>query len=327
MRGSRITAAALVALAVAAGSSAGGTGAAEAPSVVLVTYECPLREFICPPFAQAARRTGTRARIVSLDPRQDVTGTFALLAQQGHDLVIGDPEMGPELATAAERYPRARFATIDIPLRDAVTRPPNVAIVEIRPREAAYLAGWLAGRMERLRPGPDVVGAVGGFSVPPVDEFVVAFRAGALRASPGARVLIGYSRSFTDPTACAVVAERQIAQGAGVVLDVAGGCGPGTLDAARDAGVWAVGADRDRAGLGPHILTSVLKRYDRAFAMLMRQARTNRLPAGRGIVLGLRRGGTELGRISPRVPGRVLRELAAVRRAILRGTIRVPGAP
>lgn len=326
MRGTRIAVGAFAALGLAAATPAAGAAAPEPPSVVLVTHDCALREFICPPFARAARRTGTRARIVSLDPREDVTATFARLAQQGHDLVIGDPEMSPELAAVAERYPQARFATIDIPLRDAVPRPPNVAIVEIRPRAAAYMAGWLAARMERMRPGPDVVGAVGGFPVPPVDDFIVAFRAGALRAAPGVRVLTGYARSFTDPTACAVVAERQIAEGAGALFDVAGGCGPGTLDAARSAGVWAVGVDRERAGLGPHILTSVLKRYDRAFAMLMRQARTNRLPAGRGIAMGLRRGGTELGRISPRVPARVLRELAAVRRAILRGTIRVPGA-
>ena len=325
MRGSRIAVGALVALALAAAAPAGGTGAHEPPSVVLVTYDCALREFICPPFAQAARRTGTRARIVSLDARQDVVGTFALLAQQGHDLVIGDPEMASELAHVAERYPRTRFATIDIPVADARDRPPNVAVVEIRPSEAAYLAGWLAGRMERLRRGPDAVGVVGGFPIPPVDAFVVPFRAGALRAAPGARVVTGYARSFTDPTACAAVAEREVAQGAGVLFDVAGGCGPGTLDVARDAGVWAIGVDRDRAGLGPHILTSVLKRYDRAFAMLMRQARDDRVPPGRTIVLGLRRGGTELGRISPRVPPSVLRELGAVRRSIVRGRIRVPG--
>jgi len=294
---------------------------------VLVTKDCAVRDFLCPAFARAARRTGTRARIVSPDPREDITATFALLARQGHDLVIGDPDLAPQLADAAERHPEARFAVIDMPVALAGPRPPNVAVIEIRPREAAYLAGWLAGRMERLRRGPDAVGAVGGLPIPPVDEFIVAFRAGALRAAPGARVLTGYSNSFTDPTACAVLAERQAAQGAGVLLDAAGGCGPGTLDVARRAGLWAVGVDRDRSGLGPHILTSVVKRYDRAFALLMRQARNDRRPAGRAIVIGLRRGGTELGRISPRVPGRVLRELAAVRRAILRGTIRVPGAP
>jgi basic membrane protein A len=262
---------------------------------------------------------------VSPDAREDLTATFALLGRQGHDLVIGDPDFGFQLADAAERVPQARFAVLDMPIALGAGRPPNVAIVELRAREAAYLAGWLAGRMERVRRGPDVVGAVGGIRIEPVEEFVVAFRAGALRASPRARVLTGYSRSFTDPTACAVLAERQLAQGAGVLLDAAGGCGPGTLAAARSAGAWAVGADRDRSGLGPHILTSVVKRYDRGFALLMRQARSERLPANRAIVLGLARGGAELGRISPRVPARVLRELVVVRRAIARGGIRVPG--
>ena len=180
--------------------------------------------------------------------------------------------------------------------------------------------------MERRRPGPDVVGAVGGLRIPPVDEFIIGFRAGARRASPEVRVLIGYSGDFADPTRCSAIAHRQIAEGAGTVLDVAGGCGPGTLEAARRTGVWAIGVDLDRSGLGPHILTSVVKRYDRGFALLMRQARDHRLRADRAIVMGMERGGVELGRISPRVPERVLRELAAVRRAILRGAIRVPGA-
>ena len=322
----RILWGAVAALALAAAAPAAGAGATEPASVVLVTHDCSIREFICPAFIQAARRTGTRARIVSPDAREDIAGTFALLARQGHDLGIGDPELAPELVEAAEAFPRARFATIDVPLSNAAGRPPNVAVVEIRPRGAAFLAGWLAARMERLRRGPDVVGAVGGFPVPPVEAFVVPFAAGARRAVPGVRVLTGYAGSFTDPTACAVVAERQLAQGAGVILDVAGGCGPGTLDAAHDAGAWAIGVDRDRWRLGPHILTSVVKRYDRAFALLMRQARDDRVRADRAVVLDLRRGGAELGRISPRVPGAVLRELAAVRRAVVSGRIRVPGA-
>jgi basic membrane protein A len=322
-RGGRILLAAGVTVALglvalAAPSPGGPARAAEPPSVVLVTKECAVLEFICPAFRRAAKRTDTRARLVAPDAREDVADVFTLLARQGHDLVIGDPETGLPLVEAAERVPKARFAVFDLPVALASPRPPNVAVIEVRAREAAYLAGW--------RRGPDVVGAVGGVKVEPVDEFIIPFRAGALRAAPGVRVLTGYSRSFTDPTACAVLAERQIAQGAGVVLDVAGGCGRGTLDAARDAGVWAVGVDRDRAGLGPHVLTSVVKRYDRAFALLMRQARSTRPRADRAIVIGLRRGGAELGRISPRVPSRVLRELAAVRRAVVTGRIEVPGA-
>lgn len=327
--GPRFARRALVAALILAGLAATGTGgaadSAEPPSVVLVTRDCAALDALCPAFLRAARRTGTTARIVAPDPREDIASTFALLGRQGHDLVIGDPGLGVQLADGAERSPEGRFAALDVPIDVEAGRPPNVAVVEIRARGAAYLAGWLAGRMERERPGPDVVGAVGGLPIPPVDELIVAFRAGALRAAPRATVLRGYSGSFTDPTACTVVAEGQIAKGAGVLFDAAGGCGPGTLDAARSAGRWAVGVDEDRSGVGPHILTSVVKRYDRAYALLMRQAGDHRLPADRAIVMGIRRGGVELGRISPRVPTRVLRELAAVRRDLLSGRIRAPG--
>ena len=326
MRGARFAVGALVALGLAATAPAAGIRAPEPPSVVLVSRDCAALDLICPAFGQAAERTGTTVRIVAPDPREDITSTFALLGRQGYDLVIGDPGLGLQIGDGAERSPQARFAAMDVPIAFAGNRPPNVAVIEIRARGAAYLAGWLAGRMERLRPGPDVVGAVGGVPIPPVDEFIVAYQAGARRAAPNVTVLRGYSGNFTDPTACAVVAEGQIAKGAGVLLDAAGGCGRGTLDAARDAGRWAIGVDEDRSGLGPHILTSVVKRYDRAFALLMRQARDDRLPANRAIVMGIRRGGVELGRIASRVPSQVLRELAGVRRAVVTGRIRVPGA-
>ena len=323
MRRRAALAAALAALGAAAAAPAGQGGTAAPASVVLVAYDCSSEHQVCPSFVEAARRTGTRIRIVSPDPREDVAATFALLARQGHDLIVSDFNFAAGPLAMGGRFPDQRFAVIDPPF-EVVRRPANVTVLRIRPRQAAYLAGWLAARMERRRPGPDVVGVVGGYPVPPVEEFIVGFRAGARRAAPGVRVLTGYAQSFIDPTACATVAERQIARGAGAVFDVAGACGQGTLAAARGAGIWAVGVDRDQIGLGPHILTSVVKRWDRAFALLMRRAADDDAPAGGAIDLGLRRGGAELGRISPRVPRRVLRELAAVRRDVLAGRIRVP---
>ena len=293
---------------------------------MLVTPDCASLNFLCRPFTAAAKRTGTRARIISPDGREDIVGTLSLLAQQGHDLVIADFGLADELAEVAPRFPHTRFALFDAPLGIVDGRPGNVAAILIRPHQAAFLAGWLAARLERSRRGPDVVGVVGGEPIPPVEEFVIGFRAGARLASPGAQVLVGYSKDFVDPTKCAAVARRQIARGAGAVFDVAGSCGPGTLAAAKAAGIWGIGVDFDRSGLGPFILTSVIKRYDRGFATLMRGARSGRLAFGKTTILGLRSGGTELGRISPRVPSRVLRELAAVRNGIVSGRIRVPGA-
>jgi basic membrane protein A len=315
---------AALAVAVAAGAAAAGDGSraaqADRPDVVLLTSDCA-GNFLCSPFAQAVRRTGAHGRIVSPDGREDRAGTLALLAQQGHDLVMVDFSYREELAEVAPRFPRTRFGYVDAPLGIVDGTPANVAAVVTRPNEAAYLAGWLAARLERSRRGPDVVGVVAGEAIPPVQDFLIGYRAGARAASPRVRVLTGYSNDFTDPSRCAAQARRQIARGAGTVFDVAGGCGPGTLAAAKAAGVWAIGVDEDRSRLGSHILTSVIKRYDREMALLIR----GDAPFGRTTVLGLRRGGSELGRISPRVPARVLSELAAVRRRIVTGDIRVPG--
>jgi basic membrane protein A len=314
------------ALACAAAAASGPQAAhADPPDVVLVTGDCASGNFLCDAFVRAAKRTGAHARVVSPDAREDIVGTLSLLAREGHDLVMVDFGYTDDLAIVAPRFPAARFGLVDAPLGIVRGAPHNVAAVITRPNEASYLAGWLAARLERRRRGPDVVGVVGGEPIPPVQDFVLGFRAGAAAASPGVRVLTGYSLDFTDPTKCAAVARRQIARGAGTVFDVAGGCGPGTLAAAKAAGVWAIGVDEDRAGLGPFILTSVVKRYDREMALLIRGVGEGRRRFGRTTVLGLAAGGSELGRISPRVPRTVLAGLAAVRQRIVSGRIHVPG--
>ncbi len=322
-----LLAVASLAAAIAPAVAAPGARATQAgpPDVVFVTTDCTPASFLCNGFKQAVRRTGARGRVVAPDAREDIVGTLNLLARQGHDLVIVDFSYSRELAVAAKRNPTARFALLDAPLAIVDGTPPNVAAVIIRANEASYLAGWLAARMERARRGPDVVGVVGGEPIPPVQDFVLGYRAGARAAAPGGRIITGFSQDFADPTRCANVARRQIADGAGVVFDVAGGCGPGTLAAARAAGVWAIGVDEDRLGLGPHILTSVVKRYDRQIALLIRGVRDGSLRFGRTTSIGLRNGGAELGRINPRVPTGIRVELAAVRRRIVTGALRVPG--
>lgn len=331
----RITLAAVTAVAAAAGVglAAGATDAsARRPEVVLVTQDCSSAtdgggNFLCSDFARAVKATHAHARIVAPDFREDPADTLSLLARQGNDLVITDFLMADPLAEVARRLPRARFGIIDAPLTAVPGSPRNVAAIVLAPTGAAYLAGWLGARMAHARPGPATIGIVAGQRLPPVDAFTVGIRAGALRAVPGIRVLTTYSGDFNDPNKCEAIARRQIAQGARVVYDVAGGCGPGTLRAAKQAGVWAVGVDRDRSGLGPFVLTSMVKRYDNAARMLIRGVDGGRSLFGRTTVLTLREGGSGLGRISPRVPARVIAELGAVRRGIVAGRIRLPPTP
>jgi basic membrane lipoprotein Med (substrate-binding protein (PBP1-ABC) superfamily) len=95
------------------------------------------------------------------------------------------------------------------------------------------------------------------------------------------------------------------------------------MGAAADARVWAVGVDSDQSFLGPHVLTSVLKRYEAAFGDVFNRVKTGTLRTGRDTTLTMRDGAAGLGRISPRVPRPLVTQLHSLERQLKNGTLRV----
>jgi basic membrane protein A len=251
--------------------------------------------------------------------------SLAALARGGYDLVIAAVVDDPEAAyRAARRFPGTRFVMPDAPEELLRQHLPNLRGLVFRVEQTGYLVGFLAGLMERRRPGPDVVSAVGGAQGPPVDRFIAGFQAGARRADPGIRVLVGYSGDFVDPRPCQAIALSQIARGSGVVFQVAARCGLGALAAAGRKGVWGIGVDTDQSYLGPHILTSAVKREDLAVVDTVRALQEGTLPRGGTSVFSLANDGVGLGRISDRVPARLVAAVQRIRRRIATGAIRVP---
>jgi len=270
------------------------------------------------------RRTGVQARIVSPTLRESLADSLGLIAQQHYDAVIlFGLASAPLVAAVARRYPTVAFVVMDASRADLPKAPPNVAGEVLQTREAAFLAGWLAAKLEQRRPGPDVVGAVGGFPVPAVKASVDGFVSGARQAAPGVKVLVDYSYDFVDPSKCAALAGRQIALGAGTVFNVGEACGLGTMQAAADAGVWAIGVGSDQSFLGPHVLTSVLKSYEAGFVDVFGRVKGGKLRTGRDTTLTIRDGAAGLGRISPRVPRDLLTQLRGLERQIETGKLRV----
>ena len=335
MRAERLGWAAAVlagAVILAAAGVASGLPAPSAPKarvvVVLQADGCPPRNTVevCEGIRRAARRTGVRARVVAPTSRESLEDFLALTAQQGYEaVVLAGIGFEPEVLAVARRYPDVPFVVLEGLRSDAKNNPPpNVHGLMLRAREAAFLAGWLAAKLEQRRPGPDVVGAVGGWNVPPVNDFVDGFAAGARRAAPGVKVLVDYSDDFVDKGKCAALARRQIARGAGTVFNVAGACGLGTMQAAADAGIWAIGVDSDQSFLGPHVLTSVLKNYEAGFVDVFTKVKNGKLRIGRDTVLTMRDGAAGLGTISPKVPRPLVTRLHRLQHQITTGGLRVP---
>ena len=250
------------------------------------------------------------------------------LARQGYDVIIGVGfAQGDAIATAAKTFPDKKFVIIDVDQSGLKGKPTNVVGMLFREEQVGYLAGYLAALEAKRMPGPQVISSVGGFKEPPVDRFIAGYQAGAKAAAPGIKTLNGYSSDWDDQAKCKELALNQIQAGSKVVFQVAGGCGLGALDAARERKVWGIGVDADQSFLGPHVLTSAQKKVDEGVFRTIKSVQDGEWQGGRNLVFGLAEDGVGLGTISKKVPQGDLDDLDVVREKISAGEIDVPTQP
>ena len=270
---------------------------------------------------RAGRELGVQTQVFQAKSTQDYVPNLSTFARQGYDLTIGVGFTEADaIATAAKSFPNSHFSIVDVDQTAEPGKPKNLLGLLFKEQETGYLVGYLAGLEEKRRPGPDVIGSVGGQKQPPVDRFIAGYQAGAKAADPGIKTLNGYSQDFSDQAKCKQIALNQIEQGAGVIFQVAGGCGLGALDAAKEKHVWGIGVDADQSFLGPHILTSAVKRVDTAVFDAIRRVVDGKFKGG-NIVFGLKDNGVGIGKISPKVPQSEVAKLNQVRADIISGKI------
>ena len=273
---------------------------------------------------QAQKRLGVSIRVAESRSPADYIPNLAAFARQGYDLVlgVGYTEIGA-MGAVAKRFPKTRFAIVDVANGDLAGKPKNVLGLLFHEEQVGYLAGYLAGLETKRLPGRDVVSSVAGEKQPPVDRFIAGYQAGAKRADPRVIAINGYSQDFNDQAKCKAIALNQIAAGSVAVFAVAGGCGLGALDAARERKVWGIGVDSDQSFLGAHILTSATKKVDRAVFLAIKSVADGRFHGGNS-VYGLQDGGVGLGKISPRVPKSEAAALNRIQAQIVAGKIVPP---
>ena len=228
------------------------------------------------------------------------------------------------MQAVAKKFPKTHFTIVDVSQGDLAGKPKNVVGLLFKEQEVGYLAGYLAGLEAKRLPGPDIVSSVGGEKQPPVDRFIAGYQAGAAKADPGIKTVNSYSQDFTDQTKCKELALNQIAAGSVAVFQVAGNCGLGVLDAAKEKGVWAIGVDADQAYLGPEVLTSATKGVDNAVFDTIKAVKDGTFKGGRDDVFGLNREGVGLGKISPKVPKSEVDAVDKIRAQLVAGKIAVP---
>jgi basic membrane protein A len=271
---------------------------------------------------RAEKELGVDGRVLTSKSDADYVPNLTSLCQQKYDLIIG---VGFLMAEAVEKVagkcPDAKFAIIDSAQADMKSKPQNVEGLLFKEQEAGYLAGIIAANYAKDN-GIKAVSSVGGQKIPPVDRYIAGYQAAVKAVDPSIKTLNGYSQDFVDQSKCKELALNQINAGSGVVFQVAGQCGLGALDAAKEQGKLGIGVDADQAYLGDHILTSAQKKVDVAVFDTVKQVQDGQYSAG-DTIFDLKTDGVGLGKLNAQGQ-KYQAEADKAKQGIIDGSITVP---
>jgi basic membrane protein A and related proteins len=246
----------------------------------------------------AQAQLGIEGRVLISKSNADYTPNLSTLAQQKYDLVIS---VGFLMAEATEKvagkFPNVKFAIVDGSAAGMKSKPTNVEGLLFSEQEAGYLVGYLSGLYAKDN-NATTIGSIGGQKIPPVDHYIAGYQAGAKKADPAIKTLNGYSQDFVDQAKCKEIALDQIAKGAKVVFQVAGQCGLGVLDAAKEKSVQGIGVDADQGYIGPQVFTSALKKVDVAVFNAIKGAQDDKYTGGQDILNTVKSGGIGYGKLN-----------------------------
>ena len=256
---------------------------------------------------------------------------LAAFAERDYRLLIGiGYRMAEPIRTVAADYPRTFFACVD---GDYDEPPHNVWAITFQVDECSFPAGYLAAAWADLQdPDDPAVAWIGGMDVASVNQFVVGFRNGAEHynqiKNKKVRVLGGYVGSFEDFEGGQNLAFEQLDAGADVVFGVGSISGNGGIAAAKERGKWAIGVDTDQyhtlVDQQDVLLTSCLKRMDRAVKQIVTAALDNQFWGGTRYVGNLENHGVGLAPyhdFEDRIPERLHKEIVDLQRRILEGKV------
>jgi basic membrane protein A len=249
--------------------------------------------------------------------------------------------MGDATKKIADANPNSQFAIVDAKLDSK-----NVYPMQFDTAQAAFLAGYLAAGYSKT----GKVGTYGGLKIPPVTIFMDGFADGVTyyNTQKGKSVqVLGwdkakqdglFSEDFAAPAKGKQLTDTLVAQGADVIMPVAGGTGLGSAEGSAAAGAKFVTIWVDTDGFastqyGAGLLTSVQKNIaDAVKNAVLRGAKKESLAVADGSIGTLANGGVAIAPyhdFDSKIDAGLKAEVDQVKADIISGKIKVqsPASP
>lgn len=177
-------------------------------------------------------------------------------AREGYDVIIGHGfQFGDPAKKIHKRFPKTWFIVNTAKVSGA----PNLASFDNRWGDAGYVAGAVAAMVTKT----GTIGHIGGIPVPVIKEYNEGFDRGAKRYKKDVKVLSAYVGSFSDIAKGKEITLSMIERGADVVTATGNESVGGTIQAAVEKKVMAIGTAFDAAALAPDtIVTTAIVKFD-----------------------------------------------------------------
>ncbi|MCF0237562.1 MAG: BMP family ABC transporter substrate-binding protein, partial [Sphaerochaetaceae bacterium] len=176
------------------------------------------------------------------------TEEYALIIGMGSD-------MDSTMAEVAVEYPNQKFSLVDT----GNTNPPaNLRTVATRWQEQTFLCGVYAG-LGTLSDMPNansanVIGVILGMDTPVLRNGVTGFITGARYVNKDVEVLEAVIGSFNDAPKGKEVAISMFNRGADFIQPIAGACGLGVFNGAKENGFYAFGVGGNQNHIEPSVV-------------------------------------------------------------------------
>jgi basic membrane protein A len=323
-----------------ASGASGGAGKSAHACMVTDTGGINDRSFNAAAWAgmQAASKQNSNIKVDYVQSRaeSDYGPNLNGYVQQKCDLIVAvGGLMGDATKAAAGANPSAKFAIVDAKIDLS-----NVYSMQFDTAQAAFLAGYLAAGISKS----GVVATYGGLKIPPVTIFMDGFADGVAQynKAKGKTVKVlgwdkaaqngSFANSFIDQNAGKRLSDQFVAQGADVILPVAGGTGLGTAAGAQQSGgkfsvIWVDQDGCNSAGQYCSVfLSTVVKNMSDAVRDAVLKAADGSLQGGSGSIGTLANNGVQLApfhEMDSKVPADLKSELDQLKQDIVAGKVQV----
>ncbi len=191
--------------------------------------------------------------------------TFQSYITQGFKVVVGQGFQFSDVVNQLAPQNRSTYFLVNN--TNLVKAQPNAAGLNPKVQDSAFLAGYVAGLATRT----NKVGAIGAMPFPPIVADIEAYALGAKAANPHVVVQKTYLGSLTDVSKGKETAQAMASDKVDVIFHVADAAGPGIIEAAKAAGIKAIGFTSDQNALAPDtVITSMLVNQAQAIYLAVR---------------------------------------------------------